>query len=66
MTPEDYLAGNLLGHEVKAEDVARSFLHLALSLKTTADDGSITYGTTKKSGSLRFMTRKSRALGMPL
>jgi rhamnose utilization protein RhaD (predicted bifunctional aldolase and dehydrogenase)/NAD(P)-dependent dehydrogenase (short-subunit alcohol dehydrogenase family) len=29
VTPEDYLAGNLLHHEVKAEDVARCFLHLS-------------------------------------
>jgi hypothetical protein len=30
------MAGNLLGLEVTAEDVAQAFLHQALSLKTTA------------------------------
>lgn len=34
---EEYMAGNLLGLEVEAEDVARAFLHQALALKTTAD-----------------------------
>ena len=33
----NYLAGNLLGCEVTAEDVAQAFLHHALALKTTAD-----------------------------
>ena len=33
----DYMAGNLLGREVTAEDVAQAFLHHALALKTTAD-----------------------------
>ncbi len=33
---EDYLKGNLLGREVKAEDVAEAFLSLALAQKTTA------------------------------
>ncbi len=33
----DYLAGNLLGREVTAEDVAQAFLNHALALKTTAD-----------------------------
>jgi rhamnose utilization protein RhaD (predicted bifunctional aldolase and dehydrogenase)/NAD(P)-dependent dehydrogenase (short-subunit alcohol dehydrogenase family) len=32
----DYMAGNLLGREVRAEDVARAFVDLALSEKTTA------------------------------
>ena len=32
---EAYLSGNLLGRPVGAEDVARGFLHLALSQKTT-------------------------------
>ena len=32
----DYLAGNLLGQEVTADDVARAFLALALATKTTA------------------------------
>lgn len=34
--PAAYLAGNLLGAEVTAEDVAQAFLHQALALKTTA------------------------------
>jgi NAD(P)-dependent dehydrogenase (short-subunit alcohol dehydrogenase family) len=34
---EDYMAGNLLGREVTAEDVAQAFLHQAMALKTTAD-----------------------------
>jgi rhamnose utilization protein RhaD (predicted bifunctional aldolase and dehydrogenase)/NAD(P)-dependent dehydrogenase (short-subunit alcohol dehydrogenase family) len=33
----DYMAGNLLGREVTAEDVAQAFLHHAVALKTTAD-----------------------------
>ncbi len=33
----DYMAGNLLGREVTAEDVAQAFVHQALALKTTAD-----------------------------
>jgi rhamnose utilization protein RhaD (predicted bifunctional aldolase and dehydrogenase)/NAD(P)-dependent dehydrogenase (short-subunit alcohol dehydrogenase family) len=37
LSEKDYLAGNLLGREVTAEDVAQAFLHQALSLKTTAD-----------------------------
>ncbi len=32
-----YMAGNLLGREVSAEDVAQAFLHHAVALKTTAD-----------------------------
>jgi len=32
----DYMGGNLLGHEVAAADVARAFVHLALSRRTTA------------------------------
>jgi rhamnose utilization protein RhaD (predicted bifunctional aldolase and dehydrogenase)/NAD(P)-dependent dehydrogenase (short-subunit alcohol dehydrogenase family) len=32
----DYMSGNLLGREVPAEDVARAFVHLALSASTTA------------------------------
>ena len=35
-SPEDYMAGNLLRLEVTATDVARAFVHLALSAKTTA------------------------------
>ena len=34
---QDYMAGNLLGREVTAEDVAQAFLHHAVALKTTAD-----------------------------
>lgn len=37
LSEHDYMAGNLLGREVTAEDVAQAFLHQALSLKTTAD-----------------------------
>jgi rhamnose utilization protein RhaD (predicted bifunctional aldolase and dehydrogenase)/NAD(P)-dependent dehydrogenase (short-subunit alcohol dehydrogenase family) len=36
VSEEDYMRGNLLGREVTAEDVARAFVHLALSSKTTA------------------------------
>ena len=36
VTPEEYLAGNLLGKEVEAVDVAEAFLHLAVAQKTTA------------------------------
>ena len=36
LSERDYMAGNLLGLEVTADDVARAFLHLALSAKTTA------------------------------
>ena len=37
ISEDDYMAGNLLGLEVTAEDVAKAFLHQALALKTTAD-----------------------------
>jgi rhamnose utilization protein RhaD (predicted bifunctional aldolase and dehydrogenase)/NAD(P)-dependent dehydrogenase (short-subunit alcohol dehydrogenase family) len=37
VSENDYMAGNLLGREVTAEDVAQAFLHQALALKTTAD-----------------------------
>ena len=37
LTEADYLAGNLLGREVKAYDVAQAFLHQALANGTTAD-----------------------------
>jgi NAD(P)-dependent dehydrogenase (short-subunit alcohol dehydrogenase family) len=33
----EYMAGNLLGREVTAADVAQAFLHHALALKTTGD-----------------------------
>jgi len=36
LSETDYMAGNLLGREVTADDVARTFLHLALSPLTTA------------------------------
>src|SRR5262245_41241400 len=37
LSEKDYMAGNLLGREVTAEDVAQAFLHQALELKTTGD-----------------------------
>ena len=37
VSESDYMAGNLLGREVTAEDVARAFLHQALALKTTGN-----------------------------
>jgi rhamnose utilization protein RhaD (predicted bifunctional aldolase and dehydrogenase)/NAD(P)-dependent dehydrogenase (short-subunit alcohol dehydrogenase family) len=37
VSEDAYLAGNLLGREVTAEDVAQAFLHHAVALKTTAD-----------------------------
>ena len=36
LSEKDYMSGNLLGREVMADDVARAFLHLALSPETTA------------------------------
>jgi len=35
VTTDNYMKGNLLLNEVKAEDVAKAFLHLAISKKTT-------------------------------
>ncbi len=35
VTERDYMSGNLLGREVRAEDVAEAFLSLALARKTT-------------------------------
>jgi rhamnose utilization protein RhaD (predicted bifunctional aldolase and dehydrogenase)/NAD(P)-dependent dehydrogenase (short-subunit alcohol dehydrogenase family) len=35
VTAEEYMKGNLLLDEVKAEDVAKAFFHLAISKKTT-------------------------------
>jgi len=35
VSTEDYMKGNLLLNEVKAEDVAKAFFHLAVSKKTT-------------------------------
>ena len=37
VSEKDYMAGNLLGREVTADDVAQAFLHHALALKTTGD-----------------------------
>jgi NAD(P)-dependent dehydrogenase (short-subunit alcohol dehydrogenase family) len=37
LSEHDYMAGNLLGREVTAEDVAQAFLYHALALKTTGD-----------------------------
>ncbi len=37
LSEREYMAGNLLGREVTAEDVARAFLYHATALKTTAD-----------------------------
>jgi rhamnose utilization protein RhaD (predicted bifunctional aldolase and dehydrogenase)/NAD(P)-dependent dehydrogenase (short-subunit alcohol dehydrogenase family) len=37
VSEHEYLAGNLLGREVTAGDVAQAFLHQALQLKTTGD-----------------------------
>jgi len=37
LSEKDYMAGNLLGREVTAEDVAQAFVHQALELKTTGD-----------------------------
>ena len=35
LTIDQYMKGNLLAEEVYAEDVAKGFLHLALSKKST-------------------------------
>jgi rhamnulose-1-phosphate aldolase/alcohol dehydrogenase len=37
VSEEDYMAGNLLGREVTADDVAQAFFHHAVALKTTGD-----------------------------
>jgi NAD(P)-dependent dehydrogenase (short-subunit alcohol dehydrogenase family) len=37
VSEQDYMAGNLLGREVTADDVAQAFLHQALELKTTGN-----------------------------
>jgi NAD(P)-dependent dehydrogenase (short-subunit alcohol dehydrogenase family) len=37
LSERDYMTGNLLGREVKPEDVAQAFVAQALALKTTAD-----------------------------
>ncbi len=36
LSEEEYMAGNLLGEEVRAEDVADAFVHLARQKRTTA------------------------------
>ena len=36
VSEEDYMSGNLLRREVRAQDVAQAFVHLALQTKTTA------------------------------
>jgi len=51
VSKSDYMAGNLLGREVTAEDVARAFLHQALALKTT---GNV---TTVDGGNIAAMLR---------
>ena len=38
VSEREYLAGNLLGREVLAEDVAQAFVSLALARKTIAGD----------------------------
>ena len=35
VSTDEYMRGNLLLNEVKAEDVAKAFFHLAISKKTT-------------------------------
>jgi NAD(P)-dependent dehydrogenase (short-subunit alcohol dehydrogenase family) len=37
LSEHEYMAGNLLGREVTADDVAQAFLYHATALKTTAD-----------------------------
>ncbi len=37
LSEHDYMAGNLLGREVTADDVAQAFFHHAVALKTTGD-----------------------------
>jgi rhamnose utilization protein RhaD (predicted bifunctional aldolase and dehydrogenase)/NAD(P)-dependent dehydrogenase (short-subunit alcohol dehydrogenase family) len=37
LSERNYMAGNLLGREVTADDVAQAFLHQSLELKTTGD-----------------------------
>jgi rhamnose utilization protein RhaD (predicted bifunctional aldolase and dehydrogenase)/NAD(P)-dependent dehydrogenase (short-subunit alcohol dehydrogenase family) len=37
VSEQDYMAGNLLGREVTADDVAQAFFHHAVALKTTGD-----------------------------
>lgn len=44
ISEREYMSGNLLGREVTAEDVARAFLHQALSLKTTGNVATVDGG----------------------
>ncbi|MBT6829761.1 MAG: bifunctional aldolase/short-chain dehydrogenase [Rhodospirillaceae bacterium] len=44
VSEHDYMAGNLLGQEVTAVDVARAFLHQALALKTTGNVATVDGG----------------------
>ena len=44
VTEEDYMSGNLLGREVRPEDVAQAFVHQALQVKTTADVATVDGG----------------------
>ena len=46
MSEKDYMAGNLLGREVTADDVAQAFVHLALALKTTGASSPSTAATS--------------------
>lgn len=49
LSEADYLSGNLLGREVKAEDVAKAFLDHALALKTTGDVTTVDGGNIEAS-----------------
>ncbi|HXP29928.1 MAG TPA: bifunctional aldolase/short-chain dehydrogenase [Stellaceae bacterium] len=51
VSEQEYLAGNLLGREVTAEDVAQAFVDQALALKTTGD------ATTVDGGNVAAMLR---------
>ncbi|MCC7348397.1 MAG: bifunctional aldolase/short-chain dehydrogenase, partial [Variibacter sp.] len=44
VSEQDYLAGNLLGREVTADDVAQAFLTQALALKTTGEIATVDGG----------------------
>ena len=44
---QDYLAGNLLGQEVTADDVAQTFIDLALAKKTTGAVMTVDGGNVK-------------------
>ena len=51
LSEDAYLGGNLLGREVRAEDVAQAFLHHALAVRTTGDV------TTVDGGNIAAMLR---------